>query len=133
LRKRISRMKRHIERLTKRLHDVIEEHDDETSNDGTATVLVDTDMDASLLIQPNPDSKEIDFFNNIKVKRELEEKLASLQDMTEPELWMYFDSGASRSVISTESPIRKHLKGIKPAYGSCSVGNGTPLQYIETG
>jgi hypothetical protein len=46
---------------------------------------------------------------------------------------MYFDSGASRSVISTESPIRKHLKGIKPAYGSCSVGNGTPLQYIETG
>ncbi len=33
---------------------------------------------------------------------------------------MYFDSGASRSIISTESPIR-------------SVGNGTPLQYIETG
>ncbi len=133
LRKRISRMKRHIERLTKRLNDVLEEHDDETSDDDTATVLVETDMDTSLLIQPNPDSKELDFFNSIKVKRELEEKLASLKGTTEPELWMYFDSGASRSVISTESPIRKHLKDVRPAYGSCSVGNGTPLQYIETG
>jgi hypothetical protein len=133
LRKRISRMKRHIEQLTKRLNDVIEEHDDETSQDDTATVLVETDIDASLLIQPNLDSKELEFLNSIKVKRELEVKLASLQGTTEPELWMFFDSGASRSVISTASPIRKHLKGIKPAYGSCSVGNGTPLQYIAQG
>jgi hypothetical protein len=84
-------------------------------------------MDSSLLVQPNPDSKELDFINSIKVKKELEEKLSSLQGTTAPELWMFFDSGASRSVISTESPIRKHLKEIRPAYGSCSVGNGTPL------
>ena len=36
-------------------------------------------------------------------------------------------------MISTESPIRKHLKALVPAYGSCSIGNGTPLQYIEKG
>jgi hypothetical protein len=71
--------------------------------------------------------------NNAKVKHELEQKLHYLQSARDSELWMYFNSGASRSVISTESLIRKHLKEIIPAYGSCSVGNGTPLQYIETG
>ncbi len=75
----------------------------------------------------------MDIFSYAKVKLELEHKLNSLQKVKDSELWMYFDSGASRSVISTESPIRKHLKDIIPAYGSCSVGNGTPLQYIETG
>ena len=86
-------------------------------------------MDTSLLLQPNRDSKALDFFNSVKVKRELETKLKSLHGKTESELWIYFDSGASRSA---ESPIRKHLKEIVPAYGSCSVGNGAPLQYIET-
>ncbi len=95
---------------------------------------MDADMDTSLLIEPNRELKpELDFFNNTKVKKELEEKLNSLHGTKASELWMFFDSGASRSVISTESPIRKHLKEIVPAYGSCSVGNGTPLQYIETG
>jgi hypothetical protein len=46
---------------------------------------------------------------------------------------MYFDSGASRSVISTTSPIRKHLQSISPAYGSCSIGDGSPLHYLEKG
>jgi transposase InsO family protein len=46
---------------------------------------------------------------------------------------MYYDSGASRSVISTTSPIRSQLQSITPAYGSCSIGDGTPLQYIEKG
>jgi hypothetical protein len=46
---------------------------------------------------------------------------------------MYFDSGASRSVISTTSSIRQHLKAIGPAYGSCSIGYGTPLNYLEKG
>ncbi len=46
---------------------------------------------------------------------------------------MYFDSGASRSVITKTSPIRNHLHAITPSYGSCSIGDGTPLQCIEKG
>jgi hypothetical protein len=64
LRSRISRMKRHIEDLTFRLNDNTEdrlkEHDAGTfvnDTDDIATVLVDTDMDASLLLLPNSDSK----------------------------------------------------------------------------
>jgi hypothetical protein len=95
---------------------------------------MDDEIDTSLFIKSEREvNVELDFLNNAKVKQELEQKLNSLQGAKESELWMYFDSGASRSVISTESPIRKHLQGIVPAYGSCSVGNGTPLQYIETG
>ena len=66
-----------------------------------------------------------------EIKRKLD--AFSINKGNEPELWMYFDSGASRSVISTTSPVRQHLKSITPTYGSCSVGNGTPLQYIEKG
>ena len=46
---------------------------------------------------------------------------------------MYFDSGASRSVISPTSPIRQHLTQSRPVVGSCSIGDGTPLEYIEKG
>jgi hypothetical protein len=44
---------------------------------------------------------------------------------------MYFDSGASRSVITPTSPIREYLTQSKPVQGSCSIGDGTPLEYIE--
>jgi hypothetical protein len=95
---------------------------------------MDAETDTSLLIKPDVDvNVEMSFFKTDKVNKELESKLKSIHGSKGSELWMYFDSGASRSVISTESPIRKHLKEIVPAYGSCSVGNGTPLQYIETG
>ena len=46
---------------------------------------------------------------------------------------MYFDSGASRSVISPTSPIREHLTKSRPIQGACSIGDGTPLEYIEKG
>jgi hypothetical protein len=46
---------------------------------------------------------------------------------------MYFDSGASRSVITETSTICHHLHAITPTYGSCSIGDGTPLHYIEKG
>jgi hypothetical protein len=57
-----------------------------------------------------------------KVKKKLELQLAKIAEHKNmaTELWMYFDSGASRLVISTESPIQKHLKSIVPIYGSCS-------------
>jgi hypothetical protein len=101
-----------------------------------ATVLMDTDVDTSFLIQPNqhPNMK-LDLLPNPKVMKEIKRQLETFgaNKGNEPELWMYFDSGASRSVISTTSPVRKHLHSVTPTYGSCSVGNGTPLQYIEKG
>jgi hypothetical protein len=131
---------------------------DETANE-TATVLMDTLEDMSFLLKPHkdttvglgplPQSKRVSFLiepsrypeagmtfsQQPKVKKELEIQLARIKEHknSDAELWMYFDSGASRSVISTESPIRKHLKALVPTYGSCSIGNGTPLQYIEKG
>jgi hypothetical protein len=47
--------------------------------------------------------------------------------------WMFFDSGASRTVIQTESPLRSHLSNVIPSHGSCTIGNGTKLPYVETG
>jgi hypothetical protein len=104
--------------------------------DDTAAVLWDTATDTSFLIQLNRDSEvDVNFLRNPKTTKELEAKLALLHAKRnhEKDLWMYFDSGASRSVISTTSPIRKHLTALTPTYGSCSIGNGTPLQYIEKG
>jgi hypothetical protein len=60
-------------------------------------------------------------------------KIKSAKDNRKEELWINFDSGASRSVITESSPIRNHLHAITPAYGSCSIGDGTPLQYMEKG
>ena len=111
--------------------------DDETYK---TLVLWDREADMSLtFLKPNlnPAFKmDLDFLSSPKIKEEIEIKLAKIKAIgkqCKPELWMYFYSGASRSVISTNSPIRRHLKEITPATGSCSVGNGTPLQYIEKG
>ena len=142
-------------------HDEHRVSDDDSTDlhDETATVLMDTLGDMSFLLQPNsditvglaqlPQGKRVNFLiepsgfpetgmtfsQQPKVQKELEIQLARIKEHknSDAELWMYFDSGASRSVISTESPIRKHLKALVPAYGSCSIGNGTPLQYIEKG
>ena len=46
---------------------------------------------------------------------------------------MYFDSGASRTVIRQDSPLRSHLTDVIPAKGSCTIGNGDKLSYVETG
>ncbi len=46
---------------------------------------------------------------------------------------MFFDSGASRTIIQTESPLRSHLSNVLPSNGSCTIGNGTRLPYVETG
>ena len=60
-------------------------------------------------------------------------KINAMKRNSQEELWMYFDSGASRSVISTTSPVRQHLQAIGPAYGFCSIGDGRPLHYLEKG
>jgi hypothetical protein len=132
-RQTIARLRARIERLNGKM-----DHTLTKGNIEHALVLMDSEADMSLTFlkpKPDPDIK-LDFLENSKIKKEIEVKLAkikAIKSQDKPELWMYFDSGASRSVISTTSPIRKHLKETAPTHGSCSIGNGTPLQYIEKG
>jgi len=99
--------------------------------------LVDANIDTSLLLQPNQDGDARSTHHyHPKLKQDLAtqlDKLNTIKRNSQEELWMYFDSGASRSVITETSPIRKRLQSVTPAYGSCSIGDGTPLQYIEKG
>ena len=148
----IARLRARISRLVCQLHnascaqnETIEttnpKTDSEDLHEEIATVLMDINRDISLILKPNCDSNakmdfhQFGFPHHPRVKKELKLQLAKIQahENTDSQLWMYYDSGASRSVISTGSPIRKHLKGLTPSYGSCSIGNGTPLQYIEKG
>ncbi len=46
---------------------------------------------------------------------------------------MHFDSGASRTVINADSPLRPLLKQVTPESGSCTVGSGDQLPYVESG
>ncbi len=46
---------------------------------------------------------------------------------------MFYDSGASRTVIQSNSPLRSLLTQVKPTSGSCTVGSGIKLPYLETG
>jgi hypothetical protein len=78
----------------------------------------------------------LEFLVNKRILGELKRKQAALHETltsSAPQLWMYFDSGASKSVIAPTSPIRKHLTQSRPVQGSCSIGDGTPLDYIEKG
>jgi hypothetical protein len=94
-------------------------------------------IDTSFLLQPNQDgAARSDHHYHPQLKQDLETQLAkvnAIKHNSQKELWMYFDCGVSRSVITETSPIRKRLHGVTPAYGSCSIGDGTPLQYIEKG
>jgi hypothetical protein len=114
----------------------------EASGNDKATVLVDTDdpcsldTDASFLVKPHIVSPvDLTCLDHNKIQSQLATQLAKIHAKRnkEDELWMYFDSGASRSVISTTSPVRQHLQAVEPAYGSCSIGDGRPLNYHEKG
>ena len=75
-------------------------------------------------------------FDNLRIKALIAEKvklLKKIKYMKLPELWMYFDSGATRSVIAENSTIKPYLKNVKPTNGSCSIGNGEPLHYLQRG
>jgi hypothetical protein len=110
-----------------------------TSDNEQASVLVDMDNpktdDTSFLVKPNTPAVDMTCLNHTKIQQQLAVQLAQINGKQNPqdELWMYFDSGASRSVISTTSPVRQHLQAIGPAYGSCSIGDGRPLHYLEKG
>ena len=71
-----------------------------------------------------------------KIKIQLAEKIQVLEERKakgDTGIWMYLDSGASRSVIQEESPIRALLSNISETQGSCNVGNGASLKYLEKG
>jgi hypothetical protein len=74
--------------------------------------------------------------NEKSIEKQRLEKLVELRKRKangEEGLWMYLDSGASRSVIQEDSPIRKHLLNVSETTGSCNVGNGANLKYIKKG
>jgi len=101
-----------------------------------ASVLWDTKDDMSFLLTPNCEPKvDLTCLNHTEIRQQLAVQLAKIKENknSKEELWMYFDSGASRSVISTTSPLRQHLQATGPAYGSCSIGDGSPLHYLEKG
>jgi transposase InsO family protein len=104
----------------------------------TTFVLMDSSPDVSLSTMGskfNP-TIHLEFLVNKRIIGELKRKQAALHETltsSAPQLWMYFDSGASRSVIAPTSPIRKNLTQSRPVQGSCSIGDGTPRDYIEKG
>ena len=71
-----------------------------------------------------------------KIKLQLAEKIQDLKERTakgDTGIWMFLDSGASRSVIQEKSPIRALLSNVSDTQGSCNVGNGASLKYLEKG
>jgi hypothetical protein len=69
-------------------------------------------------------------------QRQLKSKIAEIKGRKaqgDEGLWMYMDSGASRSVISETSPLITHLYNLKETNGSCNVGNGATLKYLQKG
>ena len=154
LRKRILRLRLHISTLkldrttdvtTSQTPDTIDianessvaQRSPSPNTDGRATVLVETHDDTTLLIAPRRSQIiTTEHLSSPQIKSQLAtqlDKIKTSKANSTEELWMYFDSGASRSVISPHSPIRSQLHAVTPSYGSCSIGDGTPLHYIEKG
>ncbi len=81
----------------------------------------------------------VEFMNSItsiKIKSQLDIKRKQLQKMDEEGNqghWIYFDSGASRTVVNADSPLRPLLSQVTPTTGSCTVGSGDQLPYVESG
>ncbi len=73
---------------------------------------------------------------NAKICDQLDAKIEELRERNANDdkgLWMYLDSGASRSVIGEKSPIRPHLKNVAETDGSCQIASGANLKYLEKG
>jgi len=69
-------------------------------------------------------------YAEVKLKTE---QLKDLEDNGHSGHWMFYDSGASRTVIKAESPLRPLLSQVQPTTGSCTVGSGVKLPYVESG
>jgi hypothetical protein len=80
---------------------------------------------------PPPQVDFMDSITSIKIKSQLDLKRNQLQKMDEEGNqghWIYFDSGASRTVINADSPLRPLLSQVTPTTGSCTVGIRNPLE-----
>ena len=85
---------------------------------------------------PPPRVEFMDSVTSTKIKSQLASKRKQLQKMDEEGNqghWIYFDSGASRTVINADSPLRPLLTQVTPTTGSCTVGSGDQLPYVESG
>jgi hypothetical protein len=81
-------------------------------------------------------SDAISAFGILEIKEQLQNKIEELRERKakgEEGIWMYLDSGASRTVIHEQSPIRSLLFNVSETEGSCNIGNGASLKYIEKG
>jgi transposase InsO family protein len=75
-------------------------------------------------------------FKNDSLQRQREERITEIKSKEEKGdkgLWMYLDSGASRSVIREDSPLTQYLYNLSETNGSCNVGNGATLEYLQKG
>jgi hypothetical protein len=71
-----------------------------------------------------------------KIYSQISTKTKQLQDLAvrgDQGQWMYYDSGASRTVIQTEPPLRPLLTQVQATSGACTVGSGVKLPYVESG
>jgi hypothetical protein len=78
----------------------------------------------------------LDYVSLPKIYAQIKSKTRQLQDLESKGHqgnWMFYDSGASRSVIQADSPLRPLLKQVRQTSGSCTVGSGIKLPYLESG
>jgi hypothetical protein len=96
------------------------------------------DQKAYNLLQPN-DNKALSFLDHASLPRIYSQvkhktkKLIEIDSRGIPGQWMFFDSGASRTGINSQSPLRSLLTQVEPTTGSCTVGSGVKLPYMESG
>jgi hypothetical protein len=93
----------------------------------------------NLLLAHGNDNKPYSFMDqqsSAEILLQIRDKKRNIQEMEQdgaPGYWMYFESGASRTVIQAESSLRQHLSNVTPTKESCTIGNGTKLPYVEVG
>jgi hypothetical protein len=78
----------------------------------------------------------LDYVSLPKIYAQIKSKIRQVQDLEnkgQKGNWMFYDSGASRTVIQSDSPLRSLLTQVKPTTGSCTVGSGIQLPYLESG
>ena len=96
----------------------------------------DTTMPA-LHADHGPPSESSPVFGSRDIYLELQRKIKWLQTRKlqgHDGLWQFHDSGAGRSMTSTESPLVQHLKNLRVAPpGAAVVGSGTKLPYHQQG
>jgi hypothetical protein len=108
-----------------------------TRNGGYTFFADGKDYEAYDSLQPN--DKALSFLDQAslpKIYSQVKSKTKKLWEIDSKGIqgqWMFFDSGASRSVINSESPLRSLLSRVEPTTGSCTVGSGVKLPYIESG